>query len=239
MSEVSSVLLVDVGNTRLKICLYEPQSQVFNVHSVASVGELVPLLALCSKVLVSSVGDKGVIEQLSQFCEKRKLPLHIAKTERSRFGVNCAYQNYTTLGVDRWLAILAARSITSLPVAVLDLGTAATCDVIIGDEHVGGWIVPGFELMRSALINNTQQVFANQERPDNLEFAVSTEACVNMGCLAAVQGTLLSATKLLSERSDDYRIIICGGDKNLLADLVDERTQMEDNLVIRGLSLFV
>ena len=63
------------------------------------------------------------------------------------------------LGVDRWLALVAAWNMVRQPAVVADLGTAATLDFVAGDgRHVGGYIVPGPGLMAKALARDTARV---------------------------------------------------------------------------------
>ena len=239
MSDQPEILLIDIGNTRLKVMSFNDAHPQQDVLSFDSVESLLPLVEASERVLVSCVGARQKLAQLETICTNLQKSLFVAKTEAQRFGVRCAYQNFSTMGVDRWLAILAARSLTSLPVAVMDFGTAATCDVVVEGEHVGGWIVPGFAMMKHALTTNTAQVFANSEQPEHLVFADSTEGCVNMGCLAAIQGIFFSAEKLLSQYADDYRMIITGGDKHLLRELRGPHVRFEENMVLKGLRLFV
>ena len=239
MSAEYEALLIDVGNTRLKACAYNAGETISDVKTFETTDDLHPMLKHARKVFISCVGDKNKQALISKQCEEQDKPLFIARTQACSLGVHCAYENYATLGIDRWLAILAARSLTSLPMAVFDLGTAATCDVVVGDKHLGGWIAPGFELMRSALTSNTQLVFANSDVPEELRFADSTEECVNMGCLAAIQGLLVNTRRLLSGNYADYKILICGGNKQLLKELDGPEIEFTDNLVLKGLSLFV
>lgn len=239
MSAVPSPLLLDMGNTRLKYAWCHETTGLLEVQSLDSFEALQPLIAESSRVLVANVGCDEKLHKIERLCEEHRKDLYIAQTEASRFGVHCAYENFETLGVDRWLAILAARSITPLPLAVIDIGTAATCDVVVGNKHEGGWIAPGFELMRQGLIGNTQKVFANTRYPDSLVFADTTEECVNMGCLSAIQGLVVNAERLLARHHKDYRIIICGGGKSLVSELKNDLTIVEENLVLQGLRLFL
>ena len=65
-----------------------------------------------------------------------------------------------SLGVDRWLALLAAhRHAPTEPLMVLDCGSAITLDLlVVGGRHLGGYIVPGLALMRSSLLSETAGV---------------------------------------------------------------------------------
>lgn len=239
MSDLSKSLLVDIGNSKIKYAICHGQDMQYEVLSVTRVQELSTVMSECNKVALACVGQDALKNQLQQLCISQNKPLQIIKTQAEAFGVRCAYENFSTLGIDRWLAVLAADSLTDLPVAVLDLGTAATCDFVANKQHLGGWICPGFSLMHNALLANTQKVFGQQRFPQQLLIADSTEECVNMGCLAALQGLLLSAEKQLKLIDADYRIIISGGANSLLQELGNERIIFETNMVIKGLTRFL
>jgi type III pantothenate kinase len=239
VSDLPKSLLVDIGNTKIKYALSAAQDLEHQVMSITQVQELSAALTACDKVVLACVGQDKLKKQLQQLCLHHNKPLQVIETQAQAFGVHCAYEHFSTLGVDRWLAVLAASAVSELPVAILDLGTAATCDFVADKQHLGGWICPGFSLMHDALLANTQKVFGQQRFPDQLLIANSTEECVNMGCLAALQGLLLSAERQLQLLGSDYRIIVSGGAKSLLRELGNERIVFETNMVIKGLARFL
>jgi type III pantothenate kinase len=232
-------LLLDIGNSRTKYAVFDGMNVDFSVDAVIDNHHLKTLVELSDKVLLSSVGHQDQVNDIRLLCDNAGKTLFEAKTEADSFGIQCAYSIPQNLGVDRWLAILAARQLTLLPVAVIDLGTAATCDIVIDKQHLGGWISPGFELMRSALLENTQKVFGDKAVPDSLLFGDATAECVNMGCLASLQGLVLSAQQRLQSQSDDHLIIVTGGNRQLIQKMSLKKTIFADNLVLKGLSLFI
>ena len=58
-----------------------------------------------------------------------------------------------TLGVDRWLGIIATHYLyPETNAVIIDCGTCITLDVLsIKSQHLGGWIVPGYTLLRQLL----------------------------------------------------------------------------------------
>lgn len=239
MSDQLDYLLVDIGNSRIKYELVCARSQNLSVLHCELIAELEPIIMGIKKVLVASVGKTLLVDELKSLCLKHRVECQSITTQAQQFGVNCAYQQYANLGVDRWLAILAARQITSLPVAILDFGTANTCDIIIDNQHVGGWIAPGFNMMKQGLLANTQQVFADSNQPVNLALGTSTPECVNLGCLAALQGFVMMAESYLVNRVEKYQILITGGDQHLLAELKQVNLHYFPNLVLMGLRRFI
>jgi type III pantothenate kinase len=231
--------LVDIGNSQIKYALLAHSAADLEIETCQQTKDLEKAVRSCKKLVLSSVGHSRQVAEIAALCEAHGKPLQIISTEAQTFGIHCAYENYQTLGVDRWLAILAGRSITQLPLAVIHLGTANTCDFILNNRHLGGWISPGFSLMRESLIANTQQVFGNSDYPTSLKIGASTEQCVNMGCTAAAQGFVKMAEEQLTLLADEYRVIIAGGARDLLRDLDNKHILFRENLVLQGLALYL
>jgi type III pantothenate kinase len=234
-----SYLLLDIGNSCIKYALVAGPDDHLVVNQCDSLAQLRHLIFSATKVLLACVGKRHQVEQIEAWCGEFSKPLHIAKTQAEQLGIRCAYAQYTNLGIDRWLAVLAARQITSLPVAVLDLGTANTCDVIVENQHQGGWIAPGFTLMKESLLNNTQQVFADNNQPKALNLGHSTPECVNYGCLAAVQGFIAMAEQHMATHYKDYKLMITGGAQAILPKPTPAHWLSFPNLVLMGLARFI
>ncbi|WP_352284776.1 type III pantothenate kinase, partial [Pseudoalteromonas sp. Q18-MNA-CIBAN-0097] len=78
-----------------------------------------------------------------------------------------AYEHVGNLGIDRWLALIAGFTLyPNTACIVVDAGTATTIDVLDSEGlHLGGWILPGLDLMTSSLTQNTQRVFDDGKTP--------------------------------------------------------------------------
>ena len=67
-------------------------------------------------------------------------------------GVRIAYAEPSRLGVDRFLALLAAHARGPGPWLLVSAGSALTVDLLdVGGQHIGGVIAPSPEHMRAAL----------------------------------------------------------------------------------------
>ncbi|WP_039989802.1 type III pantothenate kinase [Paraglaciecola arctica] len=235
MSDLFKALLVDIGNSQIKYARVNDMSDLTDIKCCQHPEELTAYISSVNQVLVSSVGHVTQVEELQCLCERLNKSCKVINTEAATLGIKCAYEKYQTLGVDRWLVILAAREITQLPVAVIDLGTANTCDIVINNQHLGGWIAPGFSLMRESLLSNTQKVFVDTNMPVNLEIGNTTENCVNYGCLASQTGFVVMAEKYLKNKYDDYFVLVTGGGQNSLSLQDNKKILFFPNLVLRGL----
>gem|GEM_PF-835709 len=85
--------------------------------------------------------------------------VEFARSVAAAGGVTNGYARPETLGVDRWLAVLAAYQKWRKAVLVVDLGTAVTLDYVDDmGRHLGGYIVPGSHLMQSSLLKDTAAI---------------------------------------------------------------------------------
>jgi len=235
----TAVLLVDAGNSRIKsVALADVKDSEPLVHKDADAFILWLSDTHFSHIFLSNVGKKDISEKIIHFCDTQNRVIQEIFTEKENFGVRNSYQDVTKMGVDRWLAMVAAQEMTGKMFCVIDMGTAITCDFVVDGQHLGGWITPGYHLMQDALVKNTARVFAEETKPSQLAPGTYTEECVSQGCLAAVNGVYLSAVAQLASERSDFAIIIGGGDKNMLAIIESTDTIRSANLVVQGLARY-
>ncbi|GAC26616.1 type III pantothenate kinase [Paraglaciecola mesophila KMM 241] len=240
MSEQTNALLLDIGNSFIKSAHVKISEGVFEQPLIVTrcddVSKLREQIQASQRVVAAAVGQGQQVKLLESLCAELQVPLTLAKTQAQAFSMRCAYRNFSTLGVDRWLAVIAGRRISHTDAyCVIDLGTANTCDVVNGHQHLGGWIAPGFSLMRDSLIKNTELVFANDDFPNDLTLGEQTVDCVNMGCVAAVNGFIYAAEQKMRERKSEYTVIITGGGQELIKKNAPKHYYFHENLVLFGL----
>ena len=233
--DMYKTLLIDIGNTQIKYTVVNDISDISDLRYCQEPADLSTYISKVNQVFVSSVGHSDLVETLQSLCKSFNKPCKIIHTEAITLGIQCAYEKFLNLGVDRWMAILAARDITKLPVAIIDLGTANTCDIVVNNKHLGGWIAPGFSVMRESLLNNTQQVFADNNMPTVLDIGNATENCVNYGCLATQTGFVMMAEQYLNNKYENYFVLVTGGGQNSLSLQNNKNILFFPNLVLRGL----
>lgn len=176
--------------------------------------------------------DAQLAEQLQQQWD---LPVQRVVTRASACGVRCAYAEPARLGVDRWLAVLAAHA-GGRDAVVIDAGTAITVDAVrAGGEHLGGVIAPGIGLMRRSLYASTDRI------PDEGEATVEflgrdTRAAVSSGTLQAAAGMINAVVRRLQGELDaECRILLTGGDAERLRPLLEFEPELRPRLVLEGL----
>lgn len=252
-------LLIDIGNTRIKWAtiskkavtpdLLEPEllkkgSIIHDGHFSSLKIDDLPGVSEIDEVLISSVLTQESNENF-KVAIKYKYPLaeiNFFKSQKTAFGVTNAYESPETLGVDRWLGIIAARFDTSCEqgVIVIDCGTAITIDVADKNgKHLGGIISPGLATMRKSLNLAT-------ERLQLVDSGNVKPHCSNT-IDAISSGTTLSLVGLIEHiinntaGADQYSIFLTGGDANglskyLTTEHLTDRIIVEPDLLLKGLA---
>ena len=235
-------LLIDSGNTRLKWATIDEQGLI---TSYAIVNEEISRQQLIDcwmrqptpqRLAIACVGSTPLLALVYAVVEELwpNLPIISVKSEAQAYGVSNAYQQPEKLGVDRWLALIAVHHFYPGAACIVDCGTAVTVDLIDpGGKHLGGMISPGLTLMKKSLAIGTAQLSFNDtvyvSGPANF-----TEAAIYNGTLSAVVGLI---EHILNQQVQPVRLILTGGDAELVAVHLSTKAIIDINLVLRGLSI--
>lgn len=236
------VLDIDVGNSRIKWRARGPDGDLSGFvertdrHSPDRWPAVRP-----DRIRISSVASRTENDDLRRMLEDNfHCSPEFATTAHSFDGLICGYEEPSRLGIDRWLAMLAARRIAAGPFVVVDVGTAATIDFVSEDgRHEGGYIVPGLRLMTAALLHGTADVRVTFD-PDNLETRPgrTTASAVGGGVVLMLADFVRgSIDRFASERTGGPHVYLCGGDARMIAPLIGSQTVIEPNLVLDGLAI--
>jgi type III pantothenate kinase len=236
------ILEIDAGNTRIKWRTLL-DGGVRSRGSLASEGIEKWLYSLGQqqlpdKIRLSCVASKIVVEKITQQVEQWGCPLIEAKTSQVVAGVSCGYDDPSALGVDRWLAVVAAYQRFKQPCVVVDAGSAITVDLVDREgRHLGGYIVPGLKMMHQALFNGTSKVKVESMGSSfSLEPGRSTEQAVTQGSLVMVQSMVKSAVNRLRENNKSVQVVVTGGDGRDLMAVLDNLACFDAELVLDGLT---
>jgi len=227
------ILLVDVGNTALKTALFDGYK-----ISLCSFDELD--WAVISTVIYSHVATTKQLAVLIEIAQRKNIPTFKAAVSKKCAGVTCGYENYNTLGIDRWLVVLACAnefSCEEQDIIIIDSGTATTVDIVSDKkQHLGGWILPGLDLMVDSIASRAEKVFVNDKTPFQSEFGENTPAALKNGCLVSTIGAIQYAISLLD---NDPLLVFAGGygaflkEKTILKP--NQQAIYNDDLIFKGL----
>lgn len=198
-----TTFLFDLGNTRLKHAALAIDGRVGETIAITHDDGRAWLddLPRGGVACIASVGPASRHVALLEALATRFTRLHVVRTQPALGRLRIAYATPQHLGVDRFLALLAA--IDAGPVLLVGVGTALTCDLLDGDgRHRGGRIAPSPSLMREAL--HARAPVLPERGGTYAEFADDTNHALASGCegaaLALVERSLVHAESLLGVR---------------------------------------
>lgn len=227
-----STLVIDAGNTRIKWTLFQGDGIVdkwaqdsFDVQRCDHPTQIV----LASVRAVAE--DEALIAEIQTVLPDT--PLRRVQSERQACGVQNSYAEPHRLGVDRWLGAIAAYKDYGGPVVIIDAGTAIKAEFVdASGVHLGGYIVPGLELMANSLIDKTAKIrYQDSEQTAKVgEIPHSTADAVQQGCLEMALGFV----QRLYEKHGDARWIATGGSSQMLMDALAIECTLDEHLVAKG-----
>lgn len=238
-------LLLDLGNTRLKWVL-QGQPQGWLEHGAVDWREADPADALAAawaalpkpvQVMAASVVDTPREAQVAAVTQRLfGLAPGWLRTPAHACGVRNAYAEPQRLGIDRFLAMVAAQAEGRSPCVLAGVGTALTLDALAADgRHLGGLIAPGPRLMQDSLLDATVRVRTGQPGAV-VDLADNTADAVASGCWHAAAALIERfATRNADRLGSAPNLVLGGGDAASLLPLLSLPAQLSPDGVLRGL----
>jgi len=244
-SALSQILVIDVGNSRLKWALRGPRGWTAR-GAVANqdIGSLAvrdwqnlerPLRA----VGVNVAGEAARVRVEGQLARWR-LPIEWLTATASAGGVTNRYETPSQLGADRWASLVAARrravavnEASPAPCIVVNAGTAVTIDALDADGAFrGGLILPGVRLMLRALADNTAAL--RTPAGEYRDFPTNTPDALYSGAVQAICGAIGDVRRRLHGDGADITCYVAGGALGDIAPRLEPPVEVVDNLVLEG-----
>ncbi len=151
------------------------------------------------------------------------------------------YDSPESFGADRIALCAAGRQLfPERAVIALDIGTAITFDVLDGcGSYLGGFIMPGLDLMARSLHERTAQLPLVAIAPPEELLGRSTAACIRngifWGCVAQIDGlTARIMRTLLDQGQVAPAVMATGGNAPLFAPLLQVEPLLVEHAVARG-----
>lgn len=245
---MSSLLVVDVGNTNIVLGVYRGDELTGSWRLATARERTADEYGILSRQLIGGADiDSAIVSSVVP-------PLNqaIALMIRQYFGIEPLFvepgiktgvaihvDNPNEVGADRIVNCVAAHSAYGGPTVIVDFGTATTFDLVTAEAHyVGGVIAPGLNISAEAL-------FARAARLPRVDIrkpasVIGTNTVVNMqagiyyGYLGLVDGIL---QRMKSEVDGIRKVVATGG----LAELFQGESEFIDvvdpELTLKGLKI--
>jgi len=241
----SNVLLLDLGNTALKVVNvveFQLGAVVTYAHANYEIDSLLDKILAeqgFTTLLFASVYRPEVSEQIKNWSVENQIECKQITTGKSYKTLKNGYQKPAQLGVDRWLTMIALWQKLQNEFAVVSVGSAVTFDRVDSNgQHLGGLIMPGITMMREALSQRTVAVKLDEQKAESLAFLQkNTTDAVASGTVLAVSGMI---EKVMNELKMNYqKLVLTGGAANQVLPLLPASVVHHENLVLQGLRCFI
>jgi type III pantothenate kinase len=244
------ILLIDIGNSRTKYVEFiegkiSTTVQLNNQDFIATY--FTKNFSNASQVVVANVATSSLTNELSKWCQEQAINFNQVYSEQQKKALTSAYQEPTTLGIDRWLTLLGASYLFPKEhVLIIDAGTATTIDLLASNgQHRGGWILVGIKALFNSILSHSTLVHAESKSTPSLVFGTNTTDNVNNACWAATLGMIQQGITQAQQLGNIDRIVFTGGNGKALTTLLLTQTnehiidvqsiQFIDNLIFYGL----
>jgi type III pantothenate kinase len=244
------ILVIDVGNTRLKWAWLtstglSDQQAVVHRDAKPGIWTTAPFESgqRPSRVLVSNVAGPVMAKTLTRLTKKKfHVDIEFVTAAREFNGLTSGYLDPTLLGADRWLALIGAWTKARTALCVVDAGTAVKVDSVdMSGQHLGGLIAPGIHMMRESLMSNTSDIAkaAFNSTPSLAGvLANNTIAAVSRGAVFALAGMADRAAEVIEKSTGTApKLFITGGDASLIAGNMQTHGEIVPDLVLQGLAV--
>ncbi len=259
------ILELDAGNTRVKWRLmkaHEGQYQKAEEDSVVAIKKTASVINELGlqlgkiphgdihSIRVANVrGEEFKTGFTAYAAEKWQIHAEFAIVEKTCAGVSNSYRDLQKMGVDRWLAMLAAFHECQSACCIVDCGSAITIDLIDDQgQHRGGYIVPGLTMMheglahKSAVFDFTVDFSDNSARDKlthSIEPGITTESAVTAGIINMATGLLERIHSQQCNLSDQVNWFVTGGDSKILSRNMEWEHKRVPDLVMEGLAFSI
>jgi len=239
---------IDAGNTRLKwrLSLGEQVLASGSTDATFSVldEEIERLGFGLGRCRLASVAGDALVASIKAWVRERYgVKVEEAKVEAEACGLVNSYERPESMGVDRWLAAVAAFAQCRSACLVVDCGSALTVELISADgHHRGGYIVPGLGLMRRSLFQDTDAVKVTAAPlAAALSAGKNTADAVNHGLVLMAVGLIEKAlAELMAETSGAPPVLwVTGGDGKILMPYLPASSRLDEQLVLNGLARLI
>jgi type III pantothenate kinase len=235
-------LVADIGNTRIKLALFEGDE--LKQHEYFVLTELHKVDGFINKhkadrAIVSSVVNAAqvIVDGI-----KSKVPIVLEYNAETKIPVKNLYKTTSTLGNDRIPSVVGAqRQFPDTAILVIDSGTCIKYNFLNKQgEYLGGGISPGLNMRFQALPAFTSRLplIEQDAQFDKLIGTDTRESIlsgVQMGAVAEIEGMINEYKK----QHPGLKIVLTGGDSSFFEKRLKNAIFADPELVLRGLNIIL
>ena len=235
-------LIIDVGNTLLKLAVFEADELLF--QKTIEKEDFLSVLAEVSKdydeidnCIISSVGSFTK----QQFKKLNDIYSPLVLTHETKVPFVNKYATPESLGVDR-IALVSAAAVyySNKNVLIIDAGSCITYDFLNDkNEYLGGAISPGVAMRYHALHDRTSNLpLLESEKPKKI-IGDTTFSSIHSGVVKGVLYEIAGFIESYNSNYKDLTVILTGGDAHFLRDSLKSDIFANSNFVLEGLNFIL
>ena len=210
MSDIASNIVVDVGNTRIKVGKFQDSKLVQdwefeNIDDVKTLLEANPTAAL---MLCSVATD------LKDLTENLKHTKKYILDHSTPIPFENHYKSKHTLGLDR-IAVMAGMNEISYNKnnLVIDIGTCITYDLLnSSNAYYGGSISPGINMRFEAMYHFTEKLPLIENYEESKLVGNTTAESMTSGVINGIAAEMDGIIGRYKTKHSDLKVFVCAGD---------------------------
>ena len=231
-------LIIDIGNTRVKIAVIEQRdihhSEVYECLTDEVLTSVVEHYPIDSAIISSTRGDGDAVSELVGRHVRRVVCFNPATTP---IPIGNDYHTPQTLGADRLAAAVGCAALyPECDIMIVDFGTAITIDYVVDGRYRGGNISPGVSTRFRALADYTAKLPLCYATEEQLEYGRTTTEAIEQGVMRGVEHEIRGYVEEFCSKSTKKCVIFTGGDAKYFVKRIKNAIFADCEPVIRGLN---
>ena len=238
-------LLGDIGNTDIKICLYNDNKKLLkkikletslisnqlikkNLKSIIAKNHNIQKAVFCSVVPTIYKKIKNILKEKFKIKSTELKEINLSKILNIKV-------NKKQIGSDRLSNAISVIDNKNNYI-IVDFGTATTFDVVIKNQYLGGIISPGVNLSLRTLISNASMIPNMKLKTVKKILGKNTLYAVRSGFYWGYSGLITNViNKIFKQTKKKYKIIFTGGFAHFFKNSMPFTVTIDRNLTINGL----
>ncbi|MBR5187352.1 MAG: type III pantothenate kinase [Clostridia bacterium] len=247
------VLAIDIGNTNIVVGCFDEENILFvervSTNHTATDLEYASTIRMALHIhgyessmltgaIISSVVP-GVTGTVKRAIEKYAGVKVMVVSPGIKTGIKLLVDNPAQLGSDLVVDAVAGINHYSVPLIIIDMGTATTLSVIDKNKnYIGGMIMTGVAISADALTSRTAQLPRIAFDAPNKLIGKNTVDCMKNGIMysnaCALDGLI---ERVEEELGEPCTVVATGGIANVITPLCKKKIIMDDALLLKGLMI--
>lgn len=234
-------LVVDVGNTLIKMAVFEKETAALLFKETAIktnfkllLDKVIAAYPAIERVGVSAVGDLSEAQQL----RLRKIAPVFEVTSQAKLPFKNQYATPNTLGVDRIALVSAAvKTYPKINALVVDCGSCVTYDFVdMKNNYLGGAISPGLSMRYKAMHTFTKNLPLLDINAPVSFVGNSTTNAMHAGVVYGICAEIDGMIERYKQKYKDLTVILTGGDAHFLRENIKNGIFANSNFLLEGLN---